>query len=94
MEVLDQLDSAAQAGQLSHVYDGSAVDGGLSFLLDWAALLTALVDAHGCTGKEQYLDRTKAAVTEIFDRFYDETGGGFFDIESKPQPLGYLRLRE
>jgi hypothetical protein len=94
LAVLDQLDSAAQAGQLSHVYDGSAVDDGLSFLLDWATLLTALVDAHGCTGKEQYLNRAKAAVTEILDRFYDETGGGFFDIESKPQPIGYLRLRE
>jgi len=94
LAVLDLLDSAAQAGQLSHVYDGSAVDDGLSFLLDWAALLPTLVDAHGCTGKEQYLDRAKAAVTEILDRFYDETGGGFFDIESKPQPIGYLRLRE
>ena len=92
--VLDHLESAAQAGHLSHVYDGSSAGDGLSFLMDWTALLIALTDAHGYTGREHYLERAKSIVTEILDRFYDETGGGFFDIESKPQPIGYLRLRE
>jgi uncharacterized protein YyaL (SSP411 family) len=92
--VLDHLESKAQAGQLSHVYDGSGSGEGLSFLMDWAELLIALTDAHGYTGREHYLERAKSVVTEILDRFYDETGGGFFDIESKPQPIGYLRVRE
>jgi len=92
--VLDHLESTAQTGQLSHVYDGSGAGDGMSFLVDWAGLLIALTEGHGYTGREHYLERAKSIVTEILDRFYDETGGGFFDIESKPQPIGYLRLRE
>ena len=84
----------AQAGKLSHVYDATGAGDELSFLMDWAGLLIALTDAHGYTGREHYLDRVKSVVTELLDRFYDETGGGFFDIEASTQPIGYLRLRE
>lgn len=94
LAVLDHLESTAQAGPLSHVFDGSGSGDGLSFLMDWAALLEALADAYGYTGREHYLGRARSVATEILDRFYDETGGGFFDIESNPQPIGYLRLRE
>ena len=66
----------------------------MSFLMDWAALLIALTDAHGYTGQGHYLDRAKSVAAELLDRFYDETGGGFFDIEASTQPIGYLRLRE
>ena len=94
LAVLDHLDSAAQAGQLSHVYDRSGAGDGLSVLMDWAGLLIALADAHGYTGRGHYLDRAKSVAAELLDRFFDETGGGFFDIEASPQPIGYLRLRE
>jgi len=94
LAVLDRLESTAQAEKLSHVYDASGAGDGLSFLMDWAGLLIALTDAHGYTGREHYLDRAKSVVKEILDRFYDETGGGFFDIEASTQPIGYLRLRE
>ena len=94
LAVLYHLDSSAQAGQLSHVYDGPGSGNGLSFLMDWASLLIALLDGHGYTGRIHYLDRAKSVAAELLNRFYDEAGGGFFDIEATTQPIGYLRLRE
>jgi uncharacterized protein YyaL (SSP411 family) len=94
LRVLDLIDSAAQGGKLSHVFNESGPSGEPAFLTDWAYLLIALVDAHKYTGQESYLDRAITVASELLDRFFDESHGGFFDIESDPQAIGYLRLRE
>ena len=94
LRVLEAIDSAARNGELSHVFDEFGPNDGPAFLTDWAYLLTALVDAHKYTGQGSYLDRAVTVASEMLDRFFDESNGGFFDIESDPQALGYLRLRE
>ena len=94
LRVLEVVDSFARDGDLSHVFDESGPSGGPAFLIDWAYLLIALVDAHKYTGQGSYLDRAVTVASEMLDRFFDESHGGFFDIESDPKALGYLRLRE
>jgi uncharacterized protein YyaL (SSP411 family) len=94
LRVLDLIDSAAQGGKLSHVFNKSGPSDEPAFLTDWAYLLIALVDAHKYTGQASYLDRAITVASELLDRFFDESHGGFFDIESDPQAIGYLRLRE
>ena len=94
LRVLEVVDSSARDGTLSHVFDESGPSGGVSFLTDWAYLLIALVDAHKYTGQGKYLDRAVTVASELLDRFFDESHGGFFDIEPDPQAIGYLRLRE
>ena len=94
LRVLEVVDSFARHGGLSHVFDESGPSSGPAFLTDWAYLLIALVDAHKYTGQGSYLDRAVTVTSELLDRFFDESNGGFFDIESDHQALGYLRLRE
>ncbi|MCH8280189.1 MAG: thioredoxin domain-containing protein [Chloroflexi bacterium] len=94
LAVLDHIDQGAESGNLSHVYDGTGPGHEPTFLVDWAHLLVALVDAHACTGRQHYLDRAKAVVRELVDRFFDETNGAFFDTEKDSQAIGYLRVRE
>ena len=94
LRVLEVIDSSARNGALSHVFDESGPSGGPAFLTDWAYLLIGLVDAHKYTGQGTYLDRAITVASELLDRFFDESHGGFFDIESDPHAIGYLRLRE
>ena len=94
LRVLEVIDSFARNSELDHVFDECGATGGPAFLTDWAYLLIALVDAHKYTGQGNYLDRAITVASEMLDRFFDESNGGFFDIESDPQAIGYLRLRE
>ena len=94
LAVLDTIDSMARTGGLSHVYDDTGAHETPGFLIDWACLLSALVDAHGYTGRGSYLERAKSVASELLERFFDQADGGFFDIESDGQAIGYLRLRE
>ena len=93
-DLLSGLDATAQNGRLSHVYNSSESDEVPAFLADRAQLLNALVAAHGYTAQESYLDRAKGVAMELVDRFFDQSGGGFFDTEADPEAVGYLQVRE
>jgi len=56
--------------------------------------LTALLQAHGNTASESYLERAVAVAKEMVDRFFDQNGGGFFDIEEDTEAIGHLQIRE
>ena len=94
LELLAALDANAQDGRLSHVYNSADSGEAPGFLGDWAQLLNALVAAHGYTAQESYLERAKSVAKEMVHRFFDQSGGGFFDTEADPQAVGYLQLRE
>ena len=94
LKALETLDSAAKSGSFSHVYAEQGPSDALAFFTDWAWLLTALVQAHGNTASEGYLERAVAVAQIMVDRFFDHKAGGFFDIEDQPGGIGHLQIRE
>ena len=101
LDVLERIDQLAQSGDFSHVYPdddngGNPDDTGAApaFLSDWAGLLAGLMQAHAATAEPRYLDRAVAVAAEMVTRFFDETGGGFFDIEADANAVGHLQVRE
>ena len=41
-----------------------------------------------------YLERALALTQQMVDRFFDQHGGGFFDIEEQSDAIGHLQIRE
>jgi uncharacterized protein len=61
---------------------------------DYAFLVNALVDAWQATGERRYFDSAMEIGESMIARFYDATGGAFFDTESTDDaPLGALSAR-
>jgi len=89
----------AKAG-LSHVVaygetggSGKRVDGVLE---DYVFLGTAALDAWEATGEMRYYEAAEAIAESAVVRFYDKTGGAFFDTEAPlegARPLGALSTR-
>ena len=101
LAVLHRIDSMARSGNSSHVYDIDGPGDAPSLMVDWAWLLTALLQAHA-TGQpfgsaedaQGFLDRAVAVAATLVDRYFDEAGGGFFDIEADEQAVGHMQVRE
>ena len=101
LAVLDRIDSLARSGSLSHVYDADGPGDAPSLMVDWAWLLAALLQAHA-TGLpsasardgQGFLDRAADVAAALVDRYFDEAGGGFFDIVADEQAVGHMRVRE
>jgi len=87
---------------LAHVIAYSETTGGgrpvrryvAGVLDDYAFLLHALVDAWNATGSHKYYDAGIEIGESMIARFYDSTGGAFFDTEISSDPvLGALSAR-
>jgi len=94
LQTLEALDSAARSGSFSHVYSEQCPSDVPAFFTDWVWLLTALVQAHGNTAAEGYLERAVAVAQIMVDGFFDQKAGGFFDIEDQPDGIGHLQIKE
>ena len=94
LQTLETLDSAARSGSFSHVYSEQGPSDVPAFFTDWVWLLTALVQAHGNTAAEGYLERAVAVAQIMVDGFFDQKAGGFFDIEDQPNAIGHLQIKE
>jgi uncharacterized protein YyaL (SSP411 family) len=94
MQVLERLDSMAQSDSFSHVYSNDGPPNTPAFFSDYAWLLTALVQAHGKTANEAYLTRAVAVAQLMVENFFDQEGGGFYDITEDPEAVGHLAIRE
>ncbi len=94
LEVLARLDLMAQSGSFSHVYSDQGPSDVPALFTDWAWLLTALMQAHGNTAVESYLDRAIGVAQIMMDRFLDQDNGGFYDIEEQTEAIGHLQIRE
>ena len=94
LQTLETLDSAARSGSFSHVYSEQGSSDVPAFFTDWVWLLTALVQAHGNTAAEGYLERAVAVAQIMVDGFFDQKAGGFFDIEDQPDGIGHLQIKE
>ena len=60
---------------------------------DYAFTISACLDAWEATGDLKYYRSALAMGESMIERFYDATGGAFFDAESSPQALGALGAR-
>jgi uncharacterized protein YyaL (SSP411 family) len=98
VSLLDRLVEMAEGSQLPHTYtaDGPAHHEDGDLLIDWACFLTAALDGFDATavGGERYLAAAQRAADVLLERFLDGARGGFWDIEGRPDRLGYLRSRE
>ena len=94
LDVLDHIDGWADTGSFSHVYSKDGRGDAPALLADWAGLLVGLMQAHGNTSEARYLDRAVQVAAAMVDRFFDEEGGGFFDIETDDDAVGHLQVRE
>ena len=94
LQTLETLDSAARSGSFSHVYSEQGPSDVPAFFTDWVWLLTALVQAHGNTAAEGYLERAVSVAQIMVDGFFDQKAGGFFDIEDQPDGIGHLQIKE
>ena len=81
-DVISRLEGMAAAGTFSRVYPEDNPGESSPLLADWAGLLAGLMQAHASTAEPRYLDRAVDVARVMVDRFFDEQGGGFFDIEA------------
>jgi uncharacterized protein YyaL (SSP411 family) len=62
-------------------------------LEDYAFVATAALDAWEATGELRYFSAAKEIGDSMLARFYDATGGGFFDAEMDAAAIGALSAR-
>ena len=84
----------AQSDSFSHVYSADGPSDAPALFTDWAWLLTALIHAHGKTANDVYLTRAVAVAQSMVENYFDQEGGGFFDIAEELDPIGHLTIRE
>lgn len=94
LQILERLDGLAQSDSLSHVYSAEGPSDAPALFTDWAWLLTALIQAHGNTANESYLTRAVAVAQLMVENYFDQEGGGFFDIAEEEDQIGHLTVRE
>ena len=97
-DLLDGLVDASENGNLPHVYTASGAlpqDAG-DLLVDWSNFLVAVLDGYDALpgGSERYLSAAERGAQMLLDRFLDGAHGGFWDVESGQERLGYLHARE
>lgn len=97
-DLLDGLVDASENGSLPHAYTASGAlpkDEG-DLLVDWTNLLVAALDGYDALprGSGRYLKAAERAAQALLDRFLDGAHGGFWDVESGQERLGYLHARE
>ena len=97
-DLLDGLVDASEKGSLPHAYAASGAlpqDEG-DLLVDWVNFLLAVLDGYDALpgGSERYLSAAERAAQILLDRFLDGAHGGFWDVESGQERLGYLHARE
>ncbi len=82
---------------LAHViaYDGAAAPRWVAGMLDdYAFLVHACLDGWMATGSQRYYQAALELAEGMIAKFYDSTGGGFFDAAaSGPELLGALTAR-
>ena len=96
--MLDRLVDASQRGRLPHAYSASEElpqDEG-DLLVDWANFLISVLDGYDTVpgNAQRYLAAAERAAQTLLGKFMDGAHGGFWDVESGQERLGYLHARE
>ncbi len=81
---------------LGHVVaygEGTSAEIVMGTLDDYAFIANAALDAWEASSDMRYFRSAKEIADAMVSRFYDVTGGGFFDTESRADALGALSTR-
>ena len=57
---------------------------------DYAFTIIACIEAYESTASIEYFNSARAIADAMIKRFFDATGGGFFDMDSTADPTGLL----
>jgi uncharacterized protein YyaL (SSP411 family) len=98
LKSLDRVLATAWDGTngLGHVVaygEGVAAARIAGVLEDYGFIANASLDAWEATGEMHYFAAAREIGDAMLTRFYDATGGGFFDTESDPAAIGALSAR-
>ena len=93
-DVISRLEGMAASGTFCRVSPEDDAGRVPALLADWAGLLAGLMQAHASTTEPRYIERAVDVARVMVDRFFDEQGGGFFDIEADGGAVGHLQVRE
>ena len=93
-DVISRLEGMVAAGTFCRVNPEGDAGPVPALLADWAGLLAGMMQAHASTAEQRYLERAVDVARVMVDRFFDEQGGGFFDIEADEIAVGHLQVRE
>lgn len=98
INLLERLVEASESGRLPHAFtdSGALLQEEGDLLVDWANILVAALDGYDTVpgGSERYLKAAERTAQVLLDRFLDGAHGGFWDVESGQERLGYLHARE
>ncbi len=95
LKTLDRILSLGKQTGLPFRYwrdDGSPVLKG--FLIDYATLINALLDAYEYSGKHGYLETAAKVADDCIGSLNDKSADGFYDIPVSDSNLGELRIRD
>ncbi|MEO6923232.1 MAG: thioredoxin domain-containing protein, partial [Bryocella sp.] len=96
LKSLDRALTAFSDGALHRVIaysEGTPAAPIAGVLEDYAFLANACLDAFEATGKLSYFTTAQQLADAMLARFYDATGGAFFDAERDPAAIGALTAR-
>ena len=94
LDVITRLEEAVSTGEFSRVHPEAEPGSSPPLFSDWAGLLMGLMQAHASTAEPRFLERSVEVAKAMVDRFFDESHGGFFDIENDENAVGHLQIRE
>ena len=94
VRVLEFLVGHCQGEPLHHSYCSEGQMGTPALLVDHACLVSALVDGYGHTAHDRYLEEAQRLAGEMMKVFWDNRGGGFFDVSEDPRAIGNLKVRD
>ncbi len=98
IDLLDGLVDVSEKGSLPHAYtiSGALPQDEGDLLVDWSNFLEAVLDGYDALpgGSERYLSAADRAAQMLLNKFLDGAHGGFWDVESGQERLGYLHARE
>jgi uncharacterized protein YyaL (SSP411 family) len=98
VDLLDGLIDASENGGLPHAYTatGALPQNEGDLLVDWANFLVAALDGYDAlpSRSERCLASAERAGQTLLNTFLDGAHGGFWDVESGQERLGYLHARE
>jgi uncharacterized protein YyaL (SSP411 family) len=92
--ILEFLLEQCREKPLCHSYFPGGGSGIHALLADYSRLVIALLDAYDRTSQPRYMDEAQRLAGEMIGIFWDNQGGGFFDIREDPQALGTLKVRD
>jgi uncharacterized protein len=95
LKTLDRILNLGKEGLSTFHYfregEGALLSG---FLVDYATLVNALLDAYEFSAKPAYLEKALKTADQCIENLNDEDHQGFYDISSSESDLGELKSRD